>query len=224
MCDGGVDPRISRTRRSYDEGAVAYCAASASYARYPGLSGVVDEFVSRVPPGRPVLDAGCGTGRDSAELARRGLCVVSLDLSEPMLAAWPRWEQSAEPPRRVLGDMAAPPLRPASFGGVWACASLLHQPREQLPATVRALAGLLVSGGTLIATWRPAAESAGADGFFVKDEMGPRWETKLLPAEAIGLLREVGLDGVTWRETGGGWYAVHGAAPPAAASRPAADG
>ncbi len=39
-----------------------------------------------LPPGRSILDVGCGTGRHAVELARRGYSVTGLDLSSEMLA------------------------------------------------------------------------------------------------------------------------------------------
>lgn len=38
-----------------------------------------------LPPGSAILDVGCGTGRHSIELAKRGYAVVGLDLSAAML-------------------------------------------------------------------------------------------------------------------------------------------
>jgi SAM-dependent methyltransferase len=39
-----------------------------------------------LPPGASILDVGCGTGRHSIELAKRGYAVTGLDLSDGMLA------------------------------------------------------------------------------------------------------------------------------------------
>ena len=38
------------------------------------------------PSGASILDVGCGTGRHSVELAKRGYAVTGLDLSAEMLA------------------------------------------------------------------------------------------------------------------------------------------
>ena len=47
----------------------------------------VDFLLSLYPlqPGASILDVGCGTGRHSIELAKRGFNVTGLDLSEKML-------------------------------------------------------------------------------------------------------------------------------------------
>src|SRR5512136_100795 len=45
---------------------------------------LLDELA--LPPGGSILDVGCGTGRHSVELARRGYAVTGLDLSSEMLA------------------------------------------------------------------------------------------------------------------------------------------
>ncbi len=45
---------------------------------------LLDEL--KLPPGKAILDIGCGTGRHAVELARRGYRVTGLDLSSGMLA------------------------------------------------------------------------------------------------------------------------------------------
>ena len=45
---------------------------------------VIDEL--KLPPGSAILDMGCGAGRHSVELARRGYQLIGVDLSAGMLA------------------------------------------------------------------------------------------------------------------------------------------
>ncbi len=59
---------------------------------------LVDEL--RVTEGQQVLDLGCGTGRHSVELARRGCRMVGVDLSRGML----RQAQAAAQQARVVVD------------------------------------------------------------------------------------------------------------------------
>lgn len=56
-------------------------------------------------PGAAILDVGCGTGRHSVELARRGFAVTGLDLSGEMLArARARAEEAGVVVEWVQGD------------------------------------------------------------------------------------------------------------------------
>ncbi|NKB66126.1 MAG: methyltransferase domain-containing protein [Candidatus Latescibacteria bacterium] len=53
-----------------------------------GAVGQVEAMVNllKLPAGADIIDVGCGTGRHSVELARRGFCVTGLDFSKGMLA------------------------------------------------------------------------------------------------------------------------------------------
>ena len=99
-------------------------------------------MLSRVPEdlrGRRVLDAGCGTGAMTEELARRGATVVAADIS-------PKLVQIAKdrlPPalRRQVsfhaGDMTDPSL--GRFDAVLAMDSLIYYSAEDIGRTLRDL-------------------------------------------------------------------------------------
>jgi SAM-dependent methyltransferase len=75
----------NRWLRTKDGSADAYDAGyDARAAAGENVHGEAD-FVMRFAPAS-VLDAGCGTGRVSRELARRGVLVVGVDLDPEMLA------------------------------------------------------------------------------------------------------------------------------------------
>ena len=92
----------------------------------------------------PIIDVGCGPGFDAAVLRESGLQVVGLDLSLGMMQAG----RSEFPGDFVLADMRCLPLGP-SAGGLWVSASLLHLPREDVPAAFHGFARTLIPGGVL---------------------------------------------------------------------------
>ncbi len=89
------------------------------------LSALYAEFLPLIPPGGSILDAGCGSGRDSRYFINRGYTVPALDAASEMA------EQASE----LIGE----PVEVATFenfrsdseyNGIWACASLLHVPQN----------------------------------------------------------------------------------------------
>lgn len=80
------------------------------------------------PPKR-ILDAGCGTGKDSLEFSANGYEVVSLDLSEGMLnKAVENAKSTGAEINPVICNMRTLGLETQSVDGVWNMASLVHLP------------------------------------------------------------------------------------------------
>ena len=107
-------------------------------------------FLSLLPAsGARVLDAGCGSGRDSLVFLAKGHEVVAFDASEAMarLAS----ESLGFPVLRLSFDQVD---FQDTFDGVWACASLLHVPRQDMPGVLRRLARALKPGGILYASFK----------------------------------------------------------------------
>ena len=101
----------------------------------------------------PVLDAGCGAGRDARQLATYGLPVLGVDLSQGMLDEAGERTARRLPTgsvRYALMDMRRLELPDSCCRGVWCSASLLHVPRKSAPRAVGELARVARRGAPLV--------------------------------------------------------------------------
>jgi SAM-dependent methyltransferase len=122
--------------------------------------------------GSPILEVACGTGRVAIALARSGVAVVGLDLSEPMLAQARRKVTSEPQSVRdalsfVQGDMEHFQLTRLFQGVIVPNASLFHlQTSNALAACLSCLLKHLESGGILaidcVAPHRMANQEVGS--------------------------------------------------------------
>lgn len=100
----------------------------------------------------PVLDLGCGPGRDSILLAQ-DFNVLAVDISEEMLAeARKRCEHQPNVERITFRrmDMHHLDLADEACAGTWISASFLHIPKRENLAVLREIVRVLVTGGTLM--------------------------------------------------------------------------
>lgn len=77
-------PEKSTWERFFDAHAPMYDGNDFTRNTIAEVDFLVEEL--ELQPGRSILDVGCGTGRHSIEMARRGYRVTGLDLSQEMLA------------------------------------------------------------------------------------------------------------------------------------------
>lgn len=141
---------MTRWERERDEDASrAYVARfeelAASGADLHGEARMVDALL---PPGSRVLDAGCGTGRVGAELARRGHTVTGVDL-DPVLLDAARATGLLTVVRSDLADLDLPGER---FDAVVVAGNVMIflEPGTEAPVC-RRLAAHLKPGGLLVA-------------------------------------------------------------------------
>lgn len=107
------------------------------------ISHLYEPFLSRLPMPADILDAGCGTGRDSAAFVRLGHRVTATDASAAMVAL--ASTSGATVLQQTLQEIAFEQC----FDGIWACAALLHVPREEIARVLRNLERALKPGGVL---------------------------------------------------------------------------
>ena len=101
-------------------------------------------FLCHIPAGGLILDAVCGSGRDSRAFVEKGFRVVAFDGSAQMaeLASKHIGQQVAN---RKFSDVT----EEACYDGVWACASLVHIPIAEIPDAIERLWTSTKSGGVV---------------------------------------------------------------------------
>ena len=136
---------MNQTISYYDKNAEEFCKntidADMSYCRR--------KFLNYLSAGASILDAGCGSGRDSVAFKQLGYHVTAMDAS-------PKICQEAE---KVLGQKvlckAFEELDDENvYNGIWACASLLHVPKERVGKVLYRLKRALKNGGVLYASFK----------------------------------------------------------------------
>ena len=113
------------------------------------MSPLYAPFLRHLAPGAHILDAGCGSARDALAFKRLGYRVSAFDAS-PELAALASTHLGH--PVAVLTFQELD--WQDEFDAIWACASLLHVGRDQLPEVFARLARALKPNGILYCSFK----------------------------------------------------------------------
>lgn len=108
-----------------------------------------DKFETKLPAGGCILDAGCGSGRDSKAFIGHGYRVVAFDASSEMCRM--ATELIGQQVIRMRFDEIT---YTDEFDGIWACASLLHVPYAELPQVLSKLHRAMKQNGTLYVSFK----------------------------------------------------------------------
>ena len=108
-----------------------------------------DKFLALMPENGSILDAGCGSGRDAKIFKDRGFKITAIDGSAEMC--------------RLASEFSGVDVKHMQFqeiefenefDGIWASASLLHVPSEELNTVLNNLKNSLKSNGILYASFK----------------------------------------------------------------------
>lgn len=136
---------MSSTLSYYDSNAEDFAASTVSV----DFSDAQERFLARLDSGSKILDFGCGSGRDAKYFLDRGFAVDASDGSSAMC--------------RVASEYLAMPVKHELFqdlsdfevyDGIWACASILHEPKADLPGLFGKLARALKPDGVIYASFK----------------------------------------------------------------------
>lgn len=108
-----------------------------------------NSFTGLLPEGGSILDLGCGSGRDSAYFISCGFDVTAMDASEDMCDL-----ASIHIGQDVLQLSFAEIDFNEVFDGIWACASLLHVPSDQIESILVKVIKSLKINGVLFMSFR----------------------------------------------------------------------
>lgn len=113
------------------------------------MSSIYTNFQKYLPKDATVLDCGCGSGRDSKYFLDNGYKVVAIDASEEMCK-----KAIAYIGQEVRCIEFADITSRQYFDGIWACASLLHVKKDELPSIMNKLHTALKDGGILYSSFK----------------------------------------------------------------------
>ncbi|SCY77729.1 Methyltransferase domain-containing protein [Lachnospiraceae bacterium XBB2008] len=113
------------------------------------MTKLYDRFEQYLSYGMRIMDLGCGSGRDSRYFMNKGYEVVAIDPSVEMcdhirsMLSIPVYQMSAE----TLSFTN-------EFDAIWACASLLHVPKDYMEIVLRLMHKALKREGICYGSWK----------------------------------------------------------------------
>ncbi|WP_350433267.1 class I SAM-dependent methyltransferase [Shewanella sp. H8] len=121
-------------------------------------------FLSNLPTNARILDAGCGSGRDTKAFIQMGFNVTAIDASAELAKV--ATDYIGQHVTVCTFDQIDPTL---TFDAIWACASLLHVDASVLPDTFTHLANTLVDNGAFYCSFKYGIQDRTHNGRFFTD-------------------------------------------------------
>lgn len=134
-------------------------------------------FLKYLTHGCKLLDLGCGSGRDSAYFSSLGFAVTAVDGSEELCK---RVKETYGINAQCIKFENLSFM--AEFDAVWACASLLHVKKADIPKIMGKVSAALKPGGVLYASFKYGSEERVCNDRFFNDYTEHDLDT-LLPSE-----------------------------------------
>lgn len=106
------------------------------------MQALYQPFIKLLPENALILDAGCGSGRDTKAFLDMGFQIEAIDASEGMVKHATSYTGICVQ-HKMFQDISIKD----KYDGIWACASLLHVPKSELAAVISNLSEALKIGG-----------------------------------------------------------------------------
>lgn len=128
------------------------------------MSNIYQHFTNDLPTDSLILDAGCGSGRDSKAFLDMGYQVEAFDASSEIVKRASKYT-GLDVKYAVFDDVTAID----KYDAIWCCASLLHVPESDLPTTLLKLTDALKPNGIWYLSFKYGSEQREKDGRLFTD-------------------------------------------------------
>lgn len=136
---------VGKTLRYYNEKAQKYVAGTLDIE----FLETQEIFLGYIPHGGSILDFGCGSGRDTKSFLEKGYVVEALDGSKKLCDL-----ANAYTGIKVKHMMFEEFEEVEKFDGIWACASILHVTKKELPTILKKMVNALKDNGTIYTSFK----------------------------------------------------------------------
>ena len=151
----------TRTTLDYYDEHVSQFAEETVNVRF---SSIQDRFLQLIPEGGSILDFGCGSGRDSLYFRQKGYAVEACDGSPQMVSI--ASEYTGLPVKQMLFSELNESDR---YDGIFACASILHVPFEELPDILTRMIRALKTKGIAYISFKYGEQEGYRNGRYFTD-------------------------------------------------------
>lgn len=137
--------KIDKTLEYYNANAENFVSGTVGVE----FTDIQDKFLDCLPRTAKVLDFGCGSGRDTKYFVDRGLEVDAIDGSEKLCEIASQYAGI-----KVKHMLFQEFSEHEKYDGIWACASILHLPKDQIEKVFGLIYEALKIGGIFYASFK----------------------------------------------------------------------
>ena len=139
-----------------------------------------DKFLSFLKPGDKILDFGCGSGRDTKYFLEAGMKVDAIDGSEEMCRIASEYT-GIEVQQMLFQELDAHD----QYDGIWACASILHLPKNDLKIVLQKMATALKKHGFIYTSFKYGEFEGERNGRYFTDFTIDTFQTLIQDIEGL---------------------------------------
>ena len=125
---------------------------------------IQDTFLELLPENAKILDFGCGSGRDTKYFLEHGCSVDAMDGSLELCKAASEYT-GINVKKMLFQDLNEKEI----YDGIWACASILHVKRDELPEIIRRMSLATKASGIIYLSFQYGNFEGERNGRFFTD-------------------------------------------------------